>query len=129
MLLVGDIGGTHARLSLLDPRGKGVRNKVFESRKHPSLEAVVREFLGAPAPRVRVAVFGIAGPVVNGRCTATNLPWVVDSRVISRKLKIPKVTLLNDLVALSLGSLGVPPRKLHRLWGVRAAREKALTWR
>ena len=113
MLLIGDIGGTHARLSLLDPKGKSLRLKVFESRKYPSLEIVVREFLGKPAPRVTVAAFGIAGPVVNGRCTATNLPWVVDSRVLARKLGIRKVTLLNDLVALSLGALSVPPRRLH----------------
>jgi glucokinase len=113
VLLIGDIGGTHARLSLLDPKGKRVRQKVFESRKYPSLEIVVREFLGKPAPRVTVAAFGIAGPVVNGRCTATNLPWVVDSRVLARKIGIRKVTLLNDLVALSLGALSVPPRRLH----------------
>lgn len=113
MLLVGDIGGTHARLSLLAPQGRTIRHQVFESRKHPSLEAVVREFLGEPKPRVTAAAFGIAGPVVNGRCTATNLPWVVDARVLSRKLGIRRVTLLNDLVALSLGALDVPRRRLH----------------
>ncbi len=46
---------------------------------------------------------------------ATNLPWVIDSRVVSRKLDIPRVTLLNDLVALSLGAHGVPRRKLRTL--------------
>jgi glucokinase len=113
VLLVGDIGGTHARLSLLDPKGKSLRQKVFESRSYPSLETVVREFLGKPSPRVTAAAFGIAGPVVHGRATATNLPWVVDAGVLSRKLGIRKVTLLNDLVALSLGALSVPPRRLH----------------
>ncbi|MGA7119902.1 MAG: glucokinase [Polyangiaceae bacterium] len=113
MLLIGDIGGTHARLSLLNPQGRSVRQEAFESRKYPSLEAVVREFLGKPVPRVAAAAFGIAGPVVNGRCTATNLPWVVDARVVARKLGFRRVTLLNDLVALSLGALSVTRRKLH----------------
>jgi glucokinase len=113
VLLVGDIGGTHARLSLLTAQGRGLRHEVFESRKHPSLEAVVREFLGKSPPRVTAAAFGIAGPVVNGRCTATNLPWVVDARALSRTLGIPRVTLLNDLVALSLGALGASRAKLH----------------
>ncbi len=113
MLLIGDIGGTHARLSLLNPQGRSVRQEAFESRKYPSLEAVVREFLGKPVPRIAAAAFGIAGPVVNGRCTATNLPWVIDARVLSRKLGFRRVTLLNDLVALSLGALTVTPRKLH----------------
>jgi glucokinase len=113
VLLIGDIGGTHARLSLLNPQGRSVRQEAFESRKYPSLEAVVREFLGKPVPRVAAAAFGIAGPVVNGRCTATNLPWVIDARVLARKLGFRRVTLLNDLVALSLGALSVTRRKLH----------------
>jgi glucokinase len=66
---------------------------------------------------VNGAAFGVAGPIVNGRCTATNLPWVIDAKALSRKLHIPRVTLINDLVALSLGALGVAPRKLHLLSG------------
>src|SRR5712691_8403533 len=98
VLLIGDIGGTHARLSLLTPRGRSVRHAVFESRKYPSLEAVVLEFLGKPRPRLNAAVFGIAGPIVNGRCTATNLPWVIDARTLSRTLGAKRVVLINDLV-------------------------------
>jgi glucokinase len=115
MLLVGDIGGTRARLSLLAPAGRVVRHEVFESRAHASLEQVVRAFLGKPTPRVTAAAFGVAGPVVAGKWKATNLPWTVDERVLARKLGIRKVTLLNDLVALSLGAVGVPKGKLHAL--------------
>jgi glucokinase len=123
VLLVGDIGGTHARLSLLDPKGKRVGHDVFESRKFPSLEAVTREFLGKPMPRLTAAAFGIAGPVVNGRVVATNLPWVIDARVLSRRLGIRRVTLLNDLVALSLGAVSVTRRKLHVLGGAGAPKK------
>jgi glucokinase len=117
VLLVGDIGGTHARLSLLNANGRTVRKTEFASRKYPSLEAVLREFLGAvtPKPKVTVAAFGVAGPVVAGRVVATNLPWVIDSRIIGRKLGIKRVTLLNDLVALALGAVRVPTSKLHFL--------------
>jgi glucokinase len=124
VLLVGDIGGTHARLSLLTAQGRSVRHEVFDSRKYPSLEAVVRGLLGKSPPRVTAAAFGIAGPVVNGRCTATNLPWVVDARSLSRKLGLRRVTLLNDLVALSLGALGVSRAKLHVMGGAGAPKKK-----
>ncbi|MDP9036718.1 MAG: glucokinase [Myxococcota bacterium] len=117
MLLVGDIGGTHARLSLVTLRGRALRHEVFDSRKYTSLEAVAGSFLGVTPPRVVAAAFGVAGPVVNGRCTATNLPWVIDARVLSRKLRIRHVTLLNDLVALALGALLVRRSKLHVLGG------------
>jgi glucokinase len=117
VLLVGDIGGTHARLALLKPNGRVMHKKEFASRKYPSLEVVLREFLGSikPKPRVTAAGFGVAGPVVAGRVVATNLPWVIDSRLIGRKLGIKRVTLVNDLVALSLGALRVPRAKLHFL--------------
>jgi glucokinase len=115
MFVVGDIGGTHARLSLVGSDGRPVRQSVFVSREYSSLEALLREFLGKPAPAISAAAFGIAGPVVGTRVSATNLPWVIDSRVVARKLGIPRVTLLNDLVALSLGAHGLPHRKLRIL--------------
>jgi glucokinase len=115
VFVIGDIGGTHTRLSLLTRTGRVERHQTLDSRTYPSLEAAVRDFLAPvkPAPKVKAAAFGIAGPVVAGRVATTNLPWVVDAKVLSRKLSIKRVTLLNDLVALSLGALEVPRRKLH----------------
>jgi glucokinase len=124
MLLAGDIGGTRARLLLLGPDGRVARHQVLESRAFPSLEAVLRAFLGKPAPRLSAAAFGVAGPVVDGRAVATNLPWVIDARIIGRKLAIKKVTLLNDLVALSLGTLGVARAKLRVLGNAGAPKKK-----
>jgi glucokinase len=117
VLLAGDIGGTNARLMLVTPTGRTVRKEEFASRKYPSLDAVVREFLQtfSPVPKLTGAAFGVAGPVVNGRVVATNLPWVVDARLLARKLGIKNVTIHNDLVALSLGAMRVTARKLHTL--------------
>jgi glucokinase len=117
VLLAGDIGGTNARLALIAPSGRLLRKEGFASRKYASLEAVVQEFLAAesPKPKILAAAFGVAGPVVNGRVVATNLPWVIDARIISRKLAIKDVNIVNDLVALSLGALRVPKAKVHVL--------------
>jgi glucokinase len=49
---------------------------------------------------------------------------VIDARVLSRKLDIPRVTLLNDLVALSVGALWVPRRKLRVLGSAGAPKKK-----
>jgi glucokinase len=129
VIVIGDIGGTRARLSLRLPTGRAVRNETYESRKYSSLEAVVREFLsyGGPAksrPKVSAAAFGVAGPVVKGRCTATNLPWVVDERALGKNLGIRRVTLLNDLVALALGALVVPKSKLRVLGAAGAPKRR-----
>lgn len=115
MLLAGDIGGTNARLTLFEPRGKIHRTEVLPSREFASLEAVVRTFLGPWPPRVTAATFGIAGPVVRRRCEATNLPWIVDARKMEKTLHVGRVTLINDLVAIAFGNLSVPARRMHVL--------------
>jgi glucokinase len=45
------------------------------------------------------ACFGIAGPVVNGRCRTTNLPWEVSEVRIRRRFGFRHVRLINDLEA------------------------------
>jgi glucokinase len=119
MILAGDIGGTRARLALYDgTKSRPVKHDVFESRAYGSLEDVVRAFLGRGAAKsIEAATFGIAGPVIDQRCIATNLPWVVDARVLAKKLGIARVTLLNDLVALAFGALTVPAERQRLLHG------------
>jgi glucokinase len=106
MILAGDIGGTNTRLALVhDDRGRlriGAE-RTFPSREQTSLEAVVETFLSAHPCAVTAASFGIAGPVRNGRCEATNLPWVVDAAVMARKLRLRQIGLINDLVANAYG--------------------------
>ena len=45
----------------------------------------------------------MAGPVKDGRCTATNLPWAIDERELSRVSHIPHLWLINDLEANAWG--------------------------
>jgi glucokinase len=116
VILAGDIGGTNARLAIVTPDGKRVvRQDAIPSREHPSVESAVRAFLGQKPPKITAATFGIAGPVVGGRVATTNLPWVVDERVLARKLGIKRVTLINDLVALALGTLTLPRSMMFSL--------------
>ena len=78
MILAGDIGGTNTRLAL-SHRSEPVAIETFPSREFETLEDVVSLFLSRHTTSVHRACFGIAGPVQNGECHATNLPWAVDS--------------------------------------------------
>ena len=102
MILAGDIGGTHTRLALFE-QGRKVVERKYPSRSYSNLEEIVREFLETEKQKVSKACFGVAGPVRNGRCKTTNLPWMIDSALLSQNLHIPSVALLNDLEANAYG--------------------------
>jgi glucokinase len=106
MILAGDIGGTNTRLALIEASNDGLQivvEKTFPSRERTSLEAAIAEFLSVHPCNLTRASFGIAGPVRNGRCEATNLPWVVDSKTLARRLGVKRIGLINDLEANSYG--------------------------
>ncbi|MBN1545075.1 MAG: glucokinase [Syntrophaceae bacterium] len=102
MILVGDIGGTKTRLAL-SPFGAPLTELSYEaiyaSSQYKNLEDLVLEYLDSTACAVEVAVFGVAGPVVDGRVKLTNLPWVLDQDHLAKDLKLKRVVLVNDLVA------------------------------
>jgi glucokinase len=106
MILAGDIGGTNTRLALIEARNEQLQilfEKTFPSRERMSLEAAIEEFLAAHSCDLARASFGIAGPVRSGRCEATNLPWVVDSKTVAKRLRLKRVGLINDLEANAYG--------------------------
>ena len=122
-VLAGDIGGTKTLLAVADVNGQEgslridvLARRRYDSHQFPGLGAVCRAFaseLGRPLPSR--AGFGIAGPVVNGRSHATNLPWVLDEQDLSRTLGLERVKLVNDFVALTLGIAAVKPNDLVTL--------------
>lgn len=106
MILAGDIGGTNTRLAYFAEEGGRIVWKTqarYPSQKYLNLTDIVREFVAEHQIKIRYAVFGIAGPVVQGRVQATNLPWVVDSIDLAEVLKIDSVSLINDLFANTWG--------------------------
>ena len=113
MILAGDIGGTNTRLALFDvKRDKLIMRDRAETKNagRDGFAGIVREFLEPLKQRVRVACFGVAGPVKDGRAQLTNLHWSFDERRLARSLKIPRVVLINDLVAHAEGTNVLGPK-------------------
>ena len=104
MLLAGDIGGTKTNLAIYSlqtgPRVP-LAEATFPSGRYPSLEALVREFLEQTNLPVKHASFGVAGPVVGGQATITNLPWIMAEGQLEEALKLSSVRLFNDLAAIA----------------------------
>ena len=102
MHLIGDIGGTKTHLALVEG-DQFIKDHKFPSGDFESLLSIIETFLKKENKTIEKACFGIAGPVRDGKCQATNLPWVVDSAEIAEKQKICCVSLINDLEANAWG--------------------------
>lgn len=119
MILAGDVGGTKVHLALYGfehGRLSHVRDERFPSREYAGLEEIIRNFLiESGDPDVKAACFGVPGPVRGGRLKLTNLPWVVDSRELSKALDINHLFLINDLEANGYGIAELDPEQLFEL--------------
>lgn len=103
MLLAGDIGGTKTALALFSPDDlrTPLELQSFPSRDYTGLEQIVQEYLASHSVTIQGACFGLAGPVVDGRCQTINLPWVVEQEKLGSLLGTSHIMLVNDLEAMA----------------------------
>jgi glucokinase len=103
-VIAGDIGGTKTTLGIFSSEKGGKKpliEKTFQSRQYPDFESILQTFLqSCDMDADRRAVFGVAGPSIDGRVSVTNLPWTIDERRLKALFKIPFLALINDLEAL-----------------------------
>jgi glucokinase len=116
MILAGDIGGTKTVVARYEESGGSLRQvhtATYRSRDFKSLETILTAYLkDSPAVAPRAACFDVAGPVFDGKCHTTNLPWDLDERALARAIGAPRVKLLNDLEATGYGILQLPANEL-----------------
>jgi glucokinase len=114
-LLAGDIGGTKTLLGLFqwDHATQSYSVDVIErlvSQEFDGLLPMVLRLLADVQGPVDAAVFGVAGPVRQGRfCETTNLPWKIDAGRIQAATGIAHVALINDFHAVALGVDALQP--------------------
>lgn len=134
LILAGDVGGTKANLafySLRNAKLNLVIQKQFPSSGYSNLHELIAEFIKETGKKADHVCIAVAGPVVNGTCHATNLPWVIDANVLAQRLELNKVELMNDLEANAHGiyelteddfvTINQGDRKIHGNVGVISA--------
>src|SRR4051794_32822857 len=107
LILAGDIGGTKTQLGLFEhapvrPRRLTVR--TFGTLDHDALPAMIGPFLreaSIDSAQVAAACFGVAGPVIDGGATLTNVPWRVEAARVQAAFGFGRVDVLNDLQAMA----------------------------
>lgn len=102
--LVGDVGGTNARLALVDSQGHIRNPRTFPCKDYASLGDIIAEYIETTAGKKRPprAVLAVAGPVVDGEIEFTNLDWVVSEGDLLAHFEFEAIELVNDFAAQAL---------------------------
>ena len=121
MILAGDIGGTKTILALYE-QNEGdcvcIKKEVYSSPDFTEFSLLLDCFLGEnERNKLEQVCIGVAGPIVEGDCVATNLPWVLKRKTISARLGVDvgRVYLLNDLEATAWGVISLPAKDFVEL--------------
>ena len=104
-ILVGDVGGTHARFAVVEPSAAGpwrVLNRLDLVEPFASFNDALRGYLerAGVSPVPRTAVIAVAGPVDAGAVRFTNRGWDISEAAL-RAFGFEQARLINDFVALA----------------------------
>lgn len=112
--LAADIGGTHARVGLVQAPGRDerriqlLRYTLYACAEHAGLGAILADFVrGLDAPPQQ-AVVACAGYVLDGRVIHANLPWPVDIAAIRDEAGLERLDVINDFEAVAYAACGIP---------------------
>jgi len=118
LLLAVDMGGTKTNLGLypailpLQPW----QEATYKTKDFPDAQTLLNKFIAACGrPEIRTACLGVPGPVLANRSVTTNLPWLIDGGELATTLQIPKVMLVNDLMATATAIPHLAPDELYTI--------------
>lgn len=115
MILVGDIGGTNARLALAEPgTTEPVEERSYATADFDDFAAVLAAYLAATGAEISAGCLAVAGPIAdNGRnARLTNLPWTIDAAALEARLGIARIMLANDFAAAAMGVTVAPAESI-----------------
>jgi glucokinase len=109
-ILIGDIGGTNARFSiLLDAYAEPVQfTSVKTADYHTIDDAIQNAILDKTSVQPRSTILAIAGPIESDEIPLTNCDWVVKPKNMLANLGFQEVIVINDFEAqaLAIAALG-----------------------
>lgn len=102
-VLVGDVGGTNARLALCHiDSGAITQTKTCRAEDYPGLEAVVRVYLQECGASVEESCIAIACPISGDWLAMTNHPWAFSIEEMKKNLGFTRLEMINDFTAISM---------------------------
>lgn len=101
--LVGDVGGTNARLALCALESGAISQaKTFSTAEYESLEAVIRVFLDEQKQDITAGCIAIACPITDDWVEMTNHDWAFSTKQMKANLGLETLEIINDFTAVSM---------------------------
>jgi len=117
--LLGDIGGTNARFSLVSADKKRVQTfPTAHTADFPNIDdAIAQHILPMADEKPDVVVLAIAAPIEGNIVRMTNNQWAIEPSVLIRKFGFKNVLLINDFEAQALAVAALTPEYLKPIGG------------
>jgi glucokinase len=115
-VLVGDVGGTHARFAVVETDPFRVTDQLeLAADDFESFDATLAAYLGyLGLKRPRAAAIGVAGPVTAGRVSFTNRDWHASEEGL-HKLGFERALLINDFAAAAFSVTALRPEDVRSI--------------
>lgn len=125
--LVGDVGGTNARLALCDvATGEISQAKTYSGLDYPGIEAVIKVYLKEHNASVTDGCIAIACPINGDWVAMTNHSWAFSIEEVKTNLGFEHLEIINDFTAVSMAIPVLKPEHLIQFGGDRPVENKPI---
>lgn len=124
--LVGDVGGTNARLALCDMDTGAVSEvEVYSALENSSLEDVIKLYRSKHADKeLKNACIAIACPITGDHVVMTNNPWEFSISEMKSNLKLDTLDIINDFTGQSMAIPSLSPEDIVQIGGGEPVKDK-----
>ncbi|MEN4977614.1 glucokinase [Erwinia billingiae] len=123
--LVGDVGGTNARLALCEvENGALSQAKTFSTADYDSLEAVIRFYLDEQKQEITDGCIAIACPITDDWVEMTNHDWAFSTSKMKANLGFDHLEIINDFTAVSMAIPMLSADDVMQFGGGKAVNDK-----
>ena len=118
-ILIGDIGGTNARFSIvLDSNSEASEPIIVKTADFDTIDdAIQSAVLDHTSLHPNSAVLAVAGPVESDEIPLTNCPWVVKPKQMLANLGLGDIVVLNDFEAQALAVVALGEEHMEKIGG------------
>ncbi|HBV39919.1 MAG TPA: glucokinase [Erwinia sp.] len=123
--LVGDVGGTNARLALCEVENGAISQaKTFSTADYDSLEAVIRFYLAEQQQDVTDGCIAIACPITDDWVDMTNHDWAFSTSKMKANLGFEHLEIINDFTAVSMAIPMLTEQDVMQFGGTTPVKDK-----